>query len=427
MIFCFVGVGLMLSLAAPIAATDSIALAEPQGDMTLEKALSLSLARNPNLRAKQFERSAIEARQIQAKVFANPELLVDVEDALGSGPYRGMDQGQTTVQLEQSLDLGGKGRAQGRAARAESATFAHHIDAAKWTVITQTSQAFLRVLNAQEEQALRDEEMTFIAQNVTSLDTQVRIGQLASWIALRAKAEAGSARIALEWARHELDEAREGLAAQWGSHPPRFAMAVGSTDFGPPPPALEGLLLVLRRSPKWKVTETQIEVARAHVTVEQANGSPSISLRAGYRRLSGPGENAVVAGIGLPLPLFQRNQSRIQESQHRVAMSESEASASQLDLIEALAEAHDVMLTAQVECTLLRDSVLPAAKGAYESIQPGFQVGRYSHFELWEAQKAYLTTRLQLLKSRKLYHKSKYELEGLLAANLETLKEKNKP
>lgn len=422
MIFRSVAFGAFLALAAPTAAArDSLAWVEPRGDVTLNQALALAEAGNPALQAKLFERRALEARQIKVTAFTNPELMVDVEDALGSGAYRGMNQGQITVQLEQSVELGGKRRAYAKAARAESETFAYQYEATKSNVAAQTAQAFTRLLSAQEEWALREEEVNLATQSAASLASQVQIGKLAPFVALRAKAEAGSARVALEWARHELDEAREALAAQWGSHPPRFAQAVGAMDCGPPPPPLESLLVLLRLSPKWKAAEAQIEASRAHAAVEKAHAFPALSLRAGYRRLSGPGENAAVAGLSLPLPLFQRNESRIQESRQRIAKSQSEADATQLDLIEALAEAHDVMLTAHSECALLRDSVLPAAKAAYENIQPGFQGGRYSHFELWDAHRAYLAARLQWMKSRALYHKSKSELEGLLASDLNTL------
>ena len=54
----------------------------PAGSLTLDQALSLALERNPQLSASLSEIQARDARIIQARVFQNPEIELEIENAL---------------------------------------------------------------------------------------------------------------------------------------------------------------------------------------------------------------------------------------------------------------------------------------------------------------------------------------------------------
>ena len=62
---------------------------EPNRILTLRRALVLTLMHNPELKAFSLKIRAAEARQLQAGLWPNPELEVEVEEAGGTGDRSG--------------------------------------------------------------------------------------------------------------------------------------------------------------------------------------------------------------------------------------------------------------------------------------------------------------------------------------------------
>ncbi len=89
--------------AKPMEISEAAEIAEPTGVITLRKALALALMHNPELKAFSWDVRVSEARQLQASLWPNPELGVEVEDVGGSGELSGFDAAETTIQLSQLI------------------------------------------------------------------------------------------------------------------------------------------------------------------------------------------------------------------------------------------------------------------------------------------------------------------------------------
>lgn len=70
----------------------------PTAVVTLPRALSLALMKNPELAAFSWEVRAGEARTLQAGLSPNPEIGVEIEEFAGSGDRQGVDAATSTVQ-----------------------------------------------------------------------------------------------------------------------------------------------------------------------------------------------------------------------------------------------------------------------------------------------------------------------------------------
>ena len=84
---------------------------ESKEPITLKSAVVLALLHNPHLKAFSFEKRAREARILQSGLLPNPKLSIYLEDGTGSGEFSGFSrfgQSQTTIQLSQLIELGGK-------------------------------------------------------------------------------------------------------------------------------------------------------------------------------------------------------------------------------------------------------------------------------------------------------------------------------
>ena len=125
---------------------------EPAATITLKQAMDLAIEANPDLAIARRELDAVTATRMQAAVFRNPELAVDVEDTRSQTR-------QTTYWLGQPLELGGK-----RGARIESAERARDVASAELDmrfagVRATVIQGFYEVLSSQERLRLAQSSM----------------------------------------------------------------------------------------------------------------------------------------------------------------------------------------------------------------------------------------------------------------------------
>jgi outer membrane protein, heavy metal efflux system len=81
---------------------------EPTGMLRLEEVLRTALLQNPELSATAFEVRAADARALQAGLLPNPELELELEEFGGTGELRGTRASESTFQLSQLIELGGK-------------------------------------------------------------------------------------------------------------------------------------------------------------------------------------------------------------------------------------------------------------------------------------------------------------------------------
>ncbi len=133
------------------------------------------------------------------------------------------------------------------------------------------------------------------------------------------------------------------------------------------PPPDEALRLALQRRPDLRATELNVKAAEAGLLLTRAQALPEITLFGGYARVRGGFDSTPVgplvdedelinAGIGISLPIFNRNQG---------GKAEAAAAIEQAQRLHELAEAQ---VRAEVESAVAR---LRAADGATEIFQDG--------------------------------------------------------
>src|SRR5262245_14881158 len=99
--------------------------AQTNGVLSLRTALQRAEAGNPKLALAGREIGIGNGRKVQAGAIPNPELSFELDNALGSGQYRGLRSAETTLQLSQAIELGGKRDARIAAGSAE-------LESARW-------------------------------------------------------------------------------------------------------------------------------------------------------------------------------------------------------------------------------------------------------------------------------------------------------
>lgn len=395
----------------------------PTGPVSLQDAVTLALLHNPALAAFAWESRALEARILQVGRPPNPALDVQSQD-LGAARVPGTDrdqpvQPQTTFQLSQVIELGGKRTARQRLAARDRDLAEWDYETARINVLTEVSRAFTDVLAAQETVALTDETTRLVTQVQESVAARVAAGVVSPIEETRANVSLAAVRAEAARARRTLDASRTRLALLWGSPAPVFPSVVGDLKAEPPPlPAVGGLTAMLDQNPELARWAAEVSQREAALALERTKRIVDVAVSAGYRRFTTVDSNAFVVGASVPLPLFNRNKDGIEEARIRLAKVYEERRAAEARVAALLADAYAALATAHDEITILRTAVMPGAQQTFDAVTEGYRLGRFGFLEVLDAQRTLIGAGSQYLRALSDYYKAVATVERLIGAPL---------
>jgi len=387
---------------------------EPNGVVTLGEALVWALARSPDLGVFPYDLRAAEARILQAGLRPNPELSVEIEEFGGRGERSGFDSAETTIRIDQPIELGAKRVRRRDVAGLDKELVQWDYRAARLDVMRETARAFGAVLAAQERLALNDRLVELSRQTQTAAAQRVKAGKDSPVDELRADVALAASRIERQKAEKALTAARHALAATWGGLAPAFERAGG--DFyevaAPLPP--DEMATVFADNPDVARWQTEEDQRRAALRLEKARGAPDIAVGGGLQRFEATDDTALVFGVTIPLPLFDRNQGSVLAATAELGKTRRQAEAAQVKATAALAEAAGALAAAYDEITTLRRDALPQAQRVFEAAQQGYQQGKFDYLYLLDAQRTLIQIQAQHIDAIEAYHRARADVERLL-------------
>jgi len=408
------GVALRL-ICALLVATIPVEAAEtaPQS-MSLAQALQRALAANPRLTAAERDIGIASDLKVQAGVLPNPDLSFELDNALGSGRFKGLQSAETNLQLSQVVELGGKREARLAAGDAGISTAVWQGRAARLEVLSETTVAFITVVSAERRIEIFDEQISGLDRLIPLLQKRVQEGASSPAETLRAQVAADLFRVDRERAKTQLATTRRDLAMLMGDSVPRFGEAVGRlASIGQPPP-FQSVLQAIEANPqlmRWTAVTAQ---RNAELILARLKPTPDVLLSAGWRHFQDTNDNAVRLGVSIPLPVFDQNTGNIMAAQEMLAKAGSERAINKLVLISVAGRAYDALNGALAELKLLRTSVIPNARSASETIQSGYLQGRFTLLELLDARGSVLQALLREQEALQNFHIAVATIEGLI-------------
>jgi len=392
---------------------------EPRSSLTLREALSFALLNNPELAAFSWEIRVQEAQELQAGLRPNPEFAVEVENFGGSGSLSGFEGSETTILLGQLIELGGKRSKRAQVASLERDLASWDYESRRMDVFAEVAKSFFAVLAAQERVALA-ESLSRIAERATeTVAERVRAGAASSVDRTRAKVAFATATVERNGVTRSLAIARNRLAAFWGVPEATFSEAVGELEEVRTPPSLTDLMQRVVNNPELARWVYELEQRRAAVAAAEANGIPDVFIGGGFRHLNDEDNNAFVAEVSVPLPLFDRNQGAAQAARYRLAKARHELRAEEVAVRNALAEGYEVLAAAFEEVVSLRDDVLPLAEEALQSAENAYLRGRFRYLEVLDTQRTLFELRARYVAALAGYHSAAADVERLIGEPLD--------
>lgn len=368
-----------------------LAAAAEEGDggrIALKDAVARTLELNPHLVAFGYQLKSLDGRVEQAGLAPNPELTISVEDVIGTGALSGFDGAETTVSLAWLLDRGVRERRED-AARAYVSLGSVEREILRVDAAAETARRFLDVLENQAREAMVDEAVGLAERTIAAVQRRLDAGRSPAADLARAQASLATAKLAREDINHELTTGRHRLAAQWGSLQPDFSGVLGDAFTLPDPIPLETLRQRLAGNPEMARYLSQERADEAELRLAQSERKPAWQARLGVRSLDGIDDQALVAGISIPLAIRNNNQGRIAEASALVSKSRADTVAANVRIETTLFVLYEALEHSLHRAHTLRADVIPRIEAALKETDAAYAMGRYGFYE-WRAVQAEL-------------------------------------
>ena len=388
---------------------------ERLSSLTLEQALRLASETNPNVRAKEFELKAVGAGEITAGLRPNPTANFLAEQFGGASSA---SQTQYTINIGQPIELGGKRQRRIDSATAQTKVTTHELADLRRQIDFQVKKTFTDILVAKDALALSE-------QNLSALDELEKIqrlraekGDLSGLELLRIQVQRFAFERDAADARQALRAAKIGLRSLIGADKVTDDFdAAGSLELRQSSYTQSELYRrALDTRPDIRAAEAARNKATADINLAKANAWWDVTPQVEYQRI-GP-DNTIGFGFGLPLRIFDRNQGEIARTRADALRVDAVRDAV---VIRALSEVDTALAAVDTErgkVEVLRDTYLPKAKQARETVEFAYRRGGVSLLDYLDAQRTYRETALQYLQALGNYQTAIYLLEAAVGAPL---------
>ena len=390
----------------------TVAHASP-GTISLRQAVAMAIANHPALAPYSQDFRAADAQTLQAWLPPNPVVGLTVEDAAGTGDYRGLGGTQNTLQLSQLFELGGKRAARVNAAATQRDLVYWDYETKRLEIAAATASSFVDVLAAQRRVAQAKDSFMFAEKFAPAAQKRLDAGRGSPVEVTRAQAAAATAAMTLQLQQGQLAVARKRLSAHWGTLTPQFSSAVGDLDEVRGLPSLAAARERLQRNPQLARRNADLTNREAKLALEQAKARPDLTVSGGLRQYSDSGDAAIVLGFSIPWPRINRNQGAIEEARAQLDKVSDQHAATRAQLNAALAVAYEEMEGARSQITTYRESLLPQVEKGSQLTNEGYDNGRFSYLEVLDAQRSLFEARQQYVEALIRYHKAVAEIEGI--------------
>jgi cobalt-zinc-cadmium efflux system outer membrane protein len=386
---------------------------------------------SPELAASSWEMRSGEARSLQAGLFPNPEIEVEVENFGGSRKEENpdgtserinrFDGAETTVALRQLIELGGKRSKRKQVADSEHDLLGWDYETKRLDTITLVTNAFIDLLALQERMVLTDGLVDLSQDVFNTVSERVKAGKVSPVEETRAQVALSTIQIEQDRIARELEAGRKRLAATWGSNTPGFQRVAGTLETITALPPYESLIARITQNPDISRWDTELEQREAALHLEKSQRYPDLTIAGGVRYFEESNSQAYVMGLSLPLPLIDRNQGGILEATYSLKKARQERTAAEVDTISNLDDNYQTLLSAYTEVTVLRDTILPGAESAFNASQEGYLEGKFSYLDVLDVQRSLFDAKDTYINSLVSYHKALTSIERLIGENLTTI------
>jgi len=382
-------------------------------EVSLEDVCALALEHHPDLRRFSHEERTADARLLIAKRQPNPSVALELEDFAGSGAYSGTRSAIYTAMLVQTLETGGKRAARAAEVSAEQEQLRADYEVRRREVLAEASRDFVIALAAKEAVALARRELELAETGLESVGVQVEAGRATESQRKLAQMAVTEARLELRHSERAAERTLAQLATLWGGSAKPTALRGFLT---PPPASLPSRARMasnLENHPEIASAMRREQQAQARLQMARAGRYPNVEFGVGGRHDRAAGDDAVVLGASVPLPLFDSGRDAVRAADAGISAAAMETESARLALRRRFesawadfADGHDAALTVEKE-------LLPGARDVFATIDESYRLGRTDFLEWLEARRQLASANRRWLEARRDFQQAAATLQAL--------------
>ena len=206
------------------------------------------------------------------------------------------------------------------------------------------------------------------------------------------------------------------LASSWQSSVVDFTEVEGNLRLLPALPTWDAIEQQLDKAPLFILRQRQQQLTQAELALQRANRISNVTFEVGLKRDSSNDDTALLAGLSMPLALFDRNQRGIAAANLRVSQADAEAEALRQQQRQQVLTTYRSAQLVRQEIEALTSDLIPAAQAVFEALSYGYGQGKFGVIEVLDAQGKLFDSEDRYIEALTRYHQQFSELGRLLGS-----------
>ncbi len=383
---------------------------EARRPLNLTDAEQIALNNHPALARAAARVAAARGAWLQAGLPPNP-VVGWAADEMGEQKESGMQGAFASQEFVTAGKLGlNRTVASHDIRRAEA-----ELEVERHRVLSDVQSGFYDALIAQEAIRLMEELVRIAAEGVETTDVLHRKGELSRVEFLQARIESNTTRLLLDTARHRHASALRALSALLGGvELPRVPLAGDARQDLRELAWDDALGRLLAESPEVAAAAAMVDRSYWALARAQAQRIPNVELTAIVQHDNASQYDVAGVQIGLPLPVFDRNQGGIQQARAELSAAHSNVVRVEMDLKRRLAASFENYANARRRVAEYDGEILRDAKESLELVNKGYRNGEFGYLTLLTTQRTYVETNLSYLDALRQLREAVAKIDGML-------------
>ncbi|WP_447973187.1 TolC family protein [Nitrospira sp. Kam-Ns4a] len=395
--------------------------ASPVLRLSLNEALALFLKQNLDLIIAKFGIDYAKGQEITAHLFPNPTFWVGTLSAYTQGQTMARS-GQVFPQIQQLFEMAGK-----RGYRIESAELgtrsaeASFEDAIRQLVFT-LKDTYYRVQLAQRRLALAEENRDRFARILEVNTIRFKKGFIAEVDLIRIRLQVVDFQSQVIQATQEADAARADLRILLRLSPDQALELTTELDYRRVEPDIATLRQVaLEARPDIRQKRLTKDQRAADLRLAKAYRFPDVTIGAGYA-VQGPrgpdNQQQVMLGLGVPLPLFNRNQGGIAQAEVSYQVAEADLQKTLVQVENQVDIAYRTLVQSRRLVEAYLAGILDDARATLTIVERAYERGGATILDLLDAARTSRAIQQNYIEALFQYQHNLFQLENAVGKEI---------
>lgn len=374
--------------------------------LSLEEAVRLATERNPNLAAARNTVEIAQAQRLDARLRPNPAVSFESESYPLFEPSRPafVNNQELTFRIDQEIELAGRRRLRTQAAETGIAVAEAGFQDQRRRLEFEVRRTYLGVVLAKADLEVARAALDEIDKVIGLNRARYEHGEISGGELRRVQVERLTFVDDLFAAELALRNARSALLALFNAPDLSVEFDVAErlnvTDSGAPAgqtvspaPTVNAASLrtqALAARPDLVAAQREVQRADTETRLQRALRTPNITVGGGYKRDFG--SDAVVFGVTVPLPLFNRNQGGVQRADAERRQAANRAAATATGVLLDVQQAVHTVEVSRARVSYIEREYLNRSRESRDIVLASYRLGTADLIDFLDAQRAFRDT-----------------------------------